>query len=299
MELAGLFPEAEKFFWEKVFQNRKGHLSEIRLRAGKEAHAYFEGKEYFIARNGDFTGEKKRARVFEKSELEMLLLHLCKYSPYAYEEELREGYLTLEGGHRVGVAGRVVMKNGEIQMIRNITFINLRVSHQFIGIADQVLPWIYDNGVIKNTLIVSPPGCGKTTLLRDMIRQISDGNPYGEGRKVGVVDERAEIGGNYLGIPQNDLGSRTDVMEGCPKMIGMSLLIRSMSPEVLAVDELGKAEEWMQLEEAGKQGVKIMATIHGDRLEEVKSRDRCRMFQEFILLGKKNGIPCILDHSDG
>lgn len=285
------------FFWEKVFSHGGGLLSEIRLRAGRESYVYFDGREFYISKSGAFVRDKKQARIFEKSELERLLLHLCKYSPYAYEDELKEGYITLEGGHRVGVAGRVVMDNGEIRTIGNIAFVNLRISHQLLGFADKVLPWIYQNGELKNTLIISPPCCGKTTLLRDMIRQISNGNTYGEGKKVGVVDERAEIGGGCLGIPQNDLGSRTDVMEGCSKSAGLRLLLRSMSPEVLAVDELGAIDEWSALAEAGRRGVRVIATVHGECLEEVKLGDAEGLFQERILLGKRDGIPCILGHS--
>lgn len=296
MELSKLFPQEDGLFWKRVFQDGREELTELRLRAGREAYAYVSGKEYYLREDGRLSPEKEKAKHFSKEELAHYLAHFCKYSPYAFEEELREGFLTLEGGHRLGVCGQVVMERGEVRTIKNIAFLNLRLCHQKKGIADPVLPWIYHGGEVKNTLILSPPGCGKTTLLRDLIRRISDGNSYGGGRTVGVVDERSELGGNYMGIPQNDLGSRTDVMEGCPKSLGLLLLLRSMSPAVIAVDELGGEEEWKELWKAGKSGVKILATVHAGNRQDLRGRIPEGLFEEAILLGKKNGIPGIMEH---
>lgn len=296
MELLRLFPEEQAAFWEHGICQKGKELTEIRLRANKAACLYVGGQEYYLGEDGFFTAEKKKAKVFTRQELGQLLLHFCKYSPYAFEEQIRGGYLTLEGGHRLGVAGQVVMEKGEIKTIKNITFLNLRIAREYLGMADDVLPWIYEKGELKNCLIVSPPGCGKTSLLRDMIRQISDGNPYGKGRTVGVVDERSELGGNFMGLPQNDLGCRTDVMDGCPKTIGMRLLVRSMAPKVMAVDELGGREDWTELREISRMGVKIVATIHGNGREDLDESMTDLLFQEVVFLQKKNGIPSIAGH---
>ena len=161
--------------------------------------------------------------------------YIAGYSLYAYEDELRQGFLTIQGGHRVGVAGKILMEEGKVRSIRYISFLNIRLAHQVEGCADKVMPFIVENGEVCHTLIISPPCCGKTTLLRDVIRQISNGNAWCEGKNVGVVDERSEIGGAYQGVPQNDLGIRTDLLDCCPKAEGMMMLIRSMSPEVVAV----------------------------------------------------------------
>lgn len=290
-----LFPFERRAFWEKT-ASCQARLREIRLRAGRPAVVYLGGRETFLDGEGNFTDSSARARVVAGAELEELLEHICHYSPYAFEEELRQGFLTVSGGHRVGVAGQVVMeREGRVRTIKNIRFVNIRISHQIKGAADKVLPDVYRRGVPKNVLILSPPGCGKTTLLRDLIRQISDGNKYGRGRTVGVVDERSEIAGSYCGLPQNDVGLRTDVLDACPKRQGMMMLLRSMSPEVIAIDELGSREELEALRSASACGSRILATAHGDGPEDVMKRFDVpeglwsRLFQTIIVLGKENG----------
>lgn len=202
-----------------------------------------------------------------------ILQHVCSYSFYAYEEELKRGYLTAPGGHRIGVAGQAVLsENGQVRSLKNISFLNIRVAHECKGAADGILEGVYRGGNVRNVLILSEPGGGKTTLLRDLVRQISDGCSYGRGRSVGVVDERSEIAGCYQGKPQLDVGMRTDVMDGCPKMAGMMMLLRSMAPEVLAVDELGSREELEVLKGAAACGCRVLATAHGNSLEDLVKR---------------------------
>ncbi len=303
-----LFPAGRRAFWEYTSAHQK-YVREIRLRADRPIVVYVEGKETFLDREGHFTDRRAEARSITSGELAELLEHICHYSLYAFEDELRQGFLTVGGGHRVGVAGQAVTEDGRsLRTIKNISFINIRVSHEIKGAADGVIPRMYRGGSLKSALIISPPGCGKTTLLRDLIRQISDGNAWGAGMTVGVVDERSEIAGSFCGKPQNDVGMRTDVLDACPKSLGMMMLLRSMSPDVIAIDELGNREELEALCRAAACGCRILATAHGESQRDVTARFDVpetlwgQLFGMVILLGKENGrcvVKGISEGSDG
>lgn len=267
-----LFPLECRVLWQQAAA-RQEYIQEIRLREGRPVILHMSGKEVFLTAAGEFTEDCGSAYCMNCGTLDRIFQHICNYSPYAFEEELKQGFLTVEGGHRVGVAGQAVLEpDGSVRTLKNITFLNIRIAHQIKGAADGVLSKLYRGGRLKNTLIISPPGCGKTTLLRDIIRQISDGNAFGKGMTVGVVDERSELGGSFMGRPQNDMGMRTDVLDGCPKAVGMLMLLRSMAPEVIAIDELGSLEELDALRRAANCGCRILATVHGESLEEVRCR---------------------------
>lgn len=286
------FPAEQREFWKRTAMEQR-QIQEIRMRAGRPVIIHKSGREVFLNPQGEFTDRQECAVCMDRRQLEEILRVVCQDSVYAFEEEMRQGFLTLQGGHRIGISGQAVTEaDGRLRTIKNIAFLNLRIAHQVKGAADGVLPRLYREGRLMSTLIVSPPGCGKTTLLRDLIRRVSDGNPWGQGMEVAVVDERSEIAGSYLGVPQNDVGMRTDVLDACPKAEGMLLLLRSMSPRVIAIDELGSREELEALSSAAACGCEILATVHGENLAQVCGRFGMerrvleRLFEVFVILGR-------------
>ena len=287
-----LFPEEWREYFKEM-EGRQDEISEIRMRAGSPICVYVGMQEFFLNYKGRFTLQKEDARYIHIRELQSITNYICKYSIYAYEEELQQGFLSVEGGHRIGICGQVVTDDDHhIRTIKYISSLNIRIAHEVKGVGDPVIPFLYENTKILNTVIVSPPGIGKTTLLRDLVRQISNGNVWAVGQNVGVIDERSEIAGSFQGVAQNDVGIRTDILDRCPKKEGMLLLIRSMRPEVVAVDELGGEDDWKRLEQVTHCGSSIIATIHGDGLKDfLMKRDafdlKKEVFKRCIVLGQR------------
>lgn len=288
-DITKLFPaQIRKALGQALFDRNK--IYEIRLRVNAPLIVIYQGKEYFLTLEGELTREEAKAYHVQTEDLKEMLEYISGYSLYAFEEEIRQGFLTIVGGHRVGIAGKTILDGNKIKSLKYISYINLRLSHQIKGCAAPILPYVIKNKRICHTLIISPPRCGKTTLLRDLIRQVSNGSSYLDGVCVGVVDERSEIGGSYQGIPQNDLGIRTDILDCCPKAEGMMMLIRSMSPEVVAVDELGDYEDIHAIESVIHCGCRLFATVHGSSIEDIKRKPLLqrlmqeKIFERYIIL---------------
>lgn len=251
-------------------------MEEIRIRIGQPVLMSQSGIDYWFHPNEkrivpfrEHTRWSQSGIVVEK-ELREMLSYITRYSLYAYEEELRQGFVTVQGGHRIGIAGQVLRKEDEIKSMSHISFLNIRIAREVWHCADELIPYLFgEEGQVYHTIFVSPPGCGKTTLLRECIRMLSYGTPTHSGQKIGVVDERSELAACYRGIPQNDLGPRTDVMDGCGKSEGIRMLLRSMSPQIIAVDELGGKEDFLALQEAFTCGCSLIGTLHGKSFSEI------------------------------
>ncbi len=284
-------------------------VEEIRVRQGKPLVIGLSSGDMFISHEGKPAREAADAYHVTAADMENLISLISGSSLYALEEELRTGFITLPGGHRAGITGRAVLDGGKVRTLKNLSCCNLRVSREVPGAASGLLPHIVNrrSGGIYHTVLVSPPRCGKTTMLRDIIRQISDGVPglIYPGLTVGLVDERSEIAGCYRGVPQRDVGIRTDVLDGCPKAEGMMMLLRSMGPQVIAADEIGRREDVDALEEVLNAGIKVLVTAHGSNLAELAERPvlsrliRSKIIERYVILGRSRGVGTVEDIIDG
>lgn len=284
---------------EEIFLDQESQIpgiqqiEEIRLRSSKPLIIKI-GQESKILNH--IITQQEVLQAFEK---------VCESSVYSYRRQICNGYITIRGGNRVGIVGSAVVDNGQVININYISSLNFRIASQRIGCSNKVIKEIidYENNNIYNTLIISPPGCGKTTLLRDIVKNISDGtNTNGlKGKTVGVVDERGEIAAMYKGVPQNDVGIRTDVIDNMPKPEAIRILVRSMSPDVIVCDEIGSSEDLDAIDYAMCSGVKGIFTAHGRNIEEINRNPELskilnkHLFERIILLNpeKRGDAECI------
>lgn len=257
------------------------NLEEIRIRLGQRPE--------YITANSRFYGERKS----DYELMEELLNYITDYSWHAYEEQIRQGFITVCGGHRIGITGRCGYEQ-QVTAMTEIGAVNIRIAHENKGCSKDLVEKIWHledsrEKIHRSILIVSKPGVGKTTYLRDIIRLLS--GTY----KIGVVDERSEIAACYRGCPQNDLGESTDVMDNCPKLYGMKMLLRSMSPEIIAIDEIAGTKEWGMVEEILMSGIDIIGTVHANSIEQIKGKP---VLDRIIMEGKINYV-VIIDKKDG
>ena len=274
-EILIYFPDDVKKEFETVPAEIWEESKEIRIRAERKISINCFSKEYILN------------QIASTEMILRLVENFSENSLYSFQKEINEGFITLKGGHRVGISGTSVIENEKIKNIKYISSLNIRIAREVKCCAQKLLDKIYKDE-FENTLIISPPGCGKTTLLRDCIRFISDGYKNLNGKNIGLVDERSEIAAMYKGIPQNDIGMRTDIINNCKKDIGMRMMIRSMGPDVIATDEIGSVEDVNAILDACTAGIKLLLTSHGSELSDMpKVLFENKIFSNVVLLNKE------------
>lgn len=249
-------------------------IAEIRLRAGRPCVSV------------SVSGEMKTcSAVFTAEELADVFAEICRYSVYSYEEEVAQGFVTLDGGHRVGICGTAVTKNGRITSFKDISGLNIRIAHQVYGCSDEVYKRVFSNG-LRSLLLAGKPLCGKTTVLRDLARRL------GERRRVVLIDSRFELSGSVRGTPTLDIGLNTDVLCGAEKSEGIMLAMRTLSPEIIICDEIGS--DAAAVEQAVFCGVKVIASAHAGSMSELERRSATRelvpLFDSVLLLGERGRV---------
>lgn len=249
-------------------EEQKAVAEEFRLRAGQPLTVLLPG------------GELPLDAFVEPEELETLCDLATDFSRYAAAETLREGFLSVRGGFRVGLCGTAVMKDGANTNLKSFSSAAVRIAREQLGIAGGLAPLLFRDGSFASTLILSPPGGGKTTLLRDLVRCLSEGGEGHPPQRMALIDERGEVAVMYRGEPQMDVGPHTDVLDACPKALGIPIVLRAMNPQIIAVDEITLREDLKAVSLAAGCGVGLLATIHCTGVEELGQKPLYRQLLE-------------------
>lgn len=284
-QAAGLLPPGLRQFAFAVPRAERVIAEEIRLRVGCPMSITLPEGELFLP----------GSPVITSNDLHSVLEIATRSSAHTALEHVRQGFVTVQGGHRLGLCGSVVCKNGTIHNMRCISSLNIRIARQIPGIGNELLCAIRAGGNVPAVLVLAPPGAGKTTLLRDLIRGLSTG-VGGAPLRVGVADERGELGAMWNGVPQLDLGPHTDILDGCSKTEGLMMLLRGMNPQVLAMDEITAPEDIDALQAAAGCGVSLLATAHGGSVNDLYTRPlyerllRNKIFHLLLQIEMINGV---------
>lgn len=282
-DAAGVLPEGLRESLRALGTDKLEGLEELRLRRGFPMTALFPQGE--AETDGPPVGERELRQVVENAS---------QASAHTVLDRVQRGFITLKGGHRMGLCGTAVQKEGRIVTLRHLSSLSIRVARPVVGQAGALLPRLMEEGRFQSTLILAPPGVGKTTLLRDLVRGLSDGDA-GEPLRVGVADERGEIAALWQGEPQLYVGKHTDVLDGCTKADGLSILIRGMNPQAAAVDEITDPADVRAVTQAAGCGAALLATAHGSGLEDLRRRPVYRallaagVFRRAVVLERRGG----------
>ena len=285
-QAAALLPWALRQGADRLSKGDKARAEELRLRVGRPPSVVWPEGERPLPGLED--------TPVQPGDLSLVLEVATQASVHTVLDRVRDGFVTVRGGHRVGLCGTAAVEEGEVRTLRQLSSLAIRVAREVPGAAEGVLPQLLEEGELQSAVLLSPPGGGKTTLLRDLIRRVSDGIGTAPLR-VGVADERGELAAMYNGTPQNDLGARTDILDGCPKGPALLMLLRAMNPQVLAADEITAPADAEALAQAAGCGVKLLCTIHGGSLADLRRRPVCRrlmeegLFRKVVLLQVREG----------
>lgn len=297
--LMSMMPKELRELCRRLPQEVLSSLEEIRIRKEQPVEFIYGQVSRFLSPDGALTHHHAKGWRVPAEQLDKMVNLISQHSIYALEEELKRGYVTVTGGHRIGIVGKALVEKGEVRTIRDISGLNVRIAREKKGVALPLIPYLTEEQLVRNTLIVSPPQCGKTTILRDLARVFSYGNPHMSGKKVSIIDERSELAGSVGGIPQKDVGPRTDILDACPKAEGIMMLIRSMSPDIIIADEIGRPEDAVAIQEALNAGVTVITSVHGASLTDINRRPTISrligqgVFQRYVFLGRSRGVGTI------
>jgi stage III sporulation protein AA len=273
-EILSYFP-SELSEIQSVNQNIWNTVEEIRIRIGQTICIRQHSSESFLS------------HVITEKDIMKILENFSDNSIYSVQSNINNGYITIRGGHRIGISGTSIIEDTTIKNIKYISSLNIRIAREIKGCSESLLNYIIEDNMFKNSIIISPPGCGKTTILRDLVRYISNGYRNMNGKNIGLIDERSEIAAVYKGTPQNDVGIRTDIMNNCLKHIGINLMVRSMGPQIIATDEIGNDKDIDAIYNAVYSGVGLLLTAHGKSFQDVpKKLLDDKMFSTIIILTK-------------
>ncbi len=282
MDVCRYLPPSVRPIIESIAQNDHIPIQELRLRANQPLSVVTQGKNLFITHRGEFTVSPSTGHKIKSEDIETIFMCACQNSVYAYSKELQNGFITLSGGHRMGLAGRIVYENNTISTIRDLSALSIRIAGEKKGCCHAILPYIIRDEQIRSCAIISPPGGGKTTVLRDIARSISM-----RGYRVCIIDERGEIAGCCHGVARYDLGPSCDVLDGCNKTDGLQWALRCLSPSVMIVDELGNDTEAQAVLQGISGGVATVFSLHASNMKQAMRRSPMQLLI-------KQGVPDLL-----
>lgn len=278
----------------KISSENIRRINEVRFRVNKPVSISSFGKNYYVTEKGGLTTCKTLGIISNKNDINESFRAICDYSIHSYKSEISEGFITLEGGNRVGMCGTAVLNGQCIETLKYINGLNFRIAGQVIGCSEKICNRLYDKNIVS-LLIIGPPLSGKTTVLKDICRIL------GEKYKISIIDERSEISAVYHGESQNDIGTLTDIFDGYPKGEGITTAVRVMSPEIIICDEIGGKKDCDAILDSINSGVKFIASVHGSTIEEILKRNNIAklisngIFQYGVLLGSGSRLGEIIE----